>query len=124
MSWFYIAGIAASGTIHPEDIGLLSDSIDGCLARVVDHGEISIWRTVEIQDVRIRLDASVLQPCPAPDFVYGECVRTVPPRTLREGLVFRIGWHIKLAKPFFLLRVDGRPYKSQFWAHELCRGAR
>jgi len=118
MTWAYLAELTVPGMIHPEDVALLGDDMGGLARVVASDGN---WRTVEIQNVRIRVDVSVLIPCPAPDFVYGECVRTVPPRSPREGLVLRIGWHQNFQKPFFLLLVDGKPYKSQFWAHELCR---
>lgn len=113
--WFHESGV---DLIHPDDLGIVQAHSPYCtVCEVVGReGNYLVLRYGEHQ---VRCLPKLFQSVPPPPFRVGQWVKTKAPRTERTGVVRRIGWHFKRNEPSFFLAIDGKLFKTMYWADEL-----
>lgn len=114
LTWFPEHGIEK---IHPDDIAIFSNGIQGHVVKVVH--EDNIWATVYLVSHVVRVSPSLLKPCSEPAFKIGDVIKTIPPRTERNGSILAITWHLKQNEPIFYIESDGKQIKARYFAREL-----
>lgn len=103
--------------IHKDDRALFGEGEQGLLVVIIDSSWF--WTTIEFKEVTARVSGTILTPCEAPKFSYGETVRTLPPRTERIGTILDIRWHFKTNTPFYYISISGERHKSKYAGNEL-----
>lgn len=103
--------------IHGDDIDLLVNGVQGRVVQV--FGKNENWVIINFHPDTIRVDESSLTEIPEPEFKLGDFVKTIPPRTERNGVVSLVSWHYTKNKPYYLLTTNGIESHSRYFEHEL-----
>src|SRR5688500_17355254 len=99
--WFPEHGI---DLIHPDD---RDQELLGATVREVINDDAD-YLFLQAGEKHLRAKPGFFMPVQAPKFVYGEQVRTRPPRTVRDCIVVGIAWHMKRQEPMYFLQHNGK----------------
>lgn len=113
--WFRESGL---DLIHSDDLAIVQANSPHCMLCEI-AGNDGQFLVIRFGPYQFRGKPDLFQAVPPPAFRIGQKVRTKSPRTLRSGIVHRIGWHYKRSEPVFILEVNGRALSRRYWADEL-----
>jgi hypothetical protein len=114
--WGYFVWYPEHGLhlVHPDDLAWLqSANVSGVVGMLTAQRDG--WALFTYGAKAVRVAPTLVLPCAAPAFSYGQQVEVVPPRTHHVGEVSSIRWHFKRQEPFFLVGSKA----SRFFAQDL-----
>jgi hypothetical protein len=108
------------GLFHPDDAHLKEPMLAAGPVCEVAGEDRQFW-VLRFGPLRVRLLKELVGGgiVPKPAFVWGDQVRTKPPRTERVGRVHRIGWHASQGQHLFWIEQNGKKLKNRYFTEEL-----
>jgi hypothetical protein len=121
MNWAIFTWFPEHGTekIHGDDIDLLASGVQGRVVQVL--GKDVNWLIINFGLDAIRVSESSLNEIPEPKFKLGDFVKTIPPRTERNGVVSLVSWHYAKNQPYYFLTTHGIQTHSRYFEHEIAQ---
>lgn len=114
--WFPERGIER---IHPDSrSSVLEESLYGKVFKLLDTDD-GAWVQIEGATGRYKVNPDLYLTVPWPKFDFGQKVRTLAPRSPREGRIANIRWNDKEKRVFYLMECDGMQLSGSYWDDEL-----